>query len=127
MTKTAIFDAFATVVRIGRRTNPYRQLLREGIKQGRRPHSGHAHVIMTLNLELHELAEHLGIRFSEPRRVEIESALQVELNSIEAYPNVISQAWTLMHCYPFSNKPDAICQTTGASGQGHPTSSQLDG
>lgn len=89
MTKTAIFHAFGTVVRIGRKTNPYRQLLREGIKQGRRPHSGHAHVIMTLNLELHELAEHLGIRFSEPRRVEIESALQAELNSIEAYPNVI--------------------------------------
>lgn len=57
MTKKAIFDAFGTVVRIDRRTNPYRQLLREGIKQGRRSHPGDAHVIMTLNLELHELAE----------------------------------------------------------------------
>lgn len=65
MTKTAIFDAFGTVVRIGRRTNPYRQLLREGIKQGRRPHPGDAHVIMTLNLELHELAKHVGILLSE--------------------------------------------------------------
>ncbi|MBK4992385.1 HAD family hydrolase [Pseudomonas sp. S37] len=89
MTKTAIFDAFGTVVRIGHRTNPYGQLLREGIKQGRRPHSGDAHVIMTLNLDLHELAVHLGIRLSEPRRVEIESALQAELNSIEAYPDAI--------------------------------------
>lgn len=89
LTKTAIFDAFGTVVRIGRRTNPYRQLLREGIKQGRRPHPGDAHVIMTLNLELHELAEHLGIRISESRRVEIECALQAELNSIEAYPDAI--------------------------------------
>lgn len=89
MTKTAIFDAFGTIVRIGRRTNPYRQLLREGIKQGRRPHPGDAHVIMTLNLELHELAEHLGIRLSESRRVEIECALQAELNTIEAYPDAI--------------------------------------
>ncbi|KAF1311992.1 hypothetical protein BLX42_05755 [Pseudomonas sp. SG-MS2] len=88
-TKTAILDAFGTVVRIGSRTNPYRHLLREGIKQGRRPHSRDAHVIMTQNLELHELAEHLGIRLSEPRRVEIESALQAELNSIEAYPDAI--------------------------------------
>ncbi|UXH38766.1 HAD family hydrolase [Pseudomonas promysalinigenes] len=87
MTKTAIFDAFGTAVRIGHRTNPYRQLLREGIKHGRRPHPGDAHVIMTLNLELHELAEHLGIRLSEPRRVEIESALQAEVDSIEAYPD----------------------------------------
>lgn len=44
---------------------------------------------MTLNLELHELAEHLGIRISESRRVEIECALQAELNSIEAYPDAI--------------------------------------
>ncbi|MBF8674015.1 hypothetical protein IRZ53_14445 [Pseudomonas fulva] len=79
MTKTAIFDAFGTVVRIGRRTNPYRQLLREGINQGRRPHPGDAHLIMTQNLALHELAELLGIRLSESRRVEIECALQAEL------------------------------------------------
>lgn len=59
--RTAIFDAFGTVVRIGRRTNPYRQLLREGIKQGRRPHPGDAHLIMTLNLDLRGVAEHLGI------------------------------------------------------------------
>ena len=89
MTKRAIFDAFGTAVRIGRRTNPYRQLLRGGIKQGRRPHPGDAHLIMTLNLELHELAEHLGIRLPESRRVEIECALQAEFNSIEAYPDAI--------------------------------------
>lgn len=89
MTKTAIFDAFGTVVRIGRRTAPYRQLLREGIKQGRRSHPGDAHVIMMLNLELNELAEHVGILLSESRRVEMECALQAELNSIEAYPDAI--------------------------------------
>ncbi|KWS71967.1 hypothetical protein AL052_17575 [Pseudomonas amygdali pv. eriobotryae] len=87
VTKTAIFDAFRTVMLIGRRANPYRQLLREGIKQGRRPHPGDAHVIMTLNLELHELAEHVGILLSESWRVEMECALQAELNSIEAYPD----------------------------------------
>lgn len=89
MTTTAIFDAFGTVVRIGRRTNPYRQLLREGIKQGRRPHPGDAHVIMTLNLELHELAEHVGILLSESRRGAMDCALQSELSCIEAYPNAI--------------------------------------
>lgn len=89
MTKTAIFDALGTVVRIGRRTNPYRQLLREGIKQGRRSYPGDAHVIMTLNLKLHELAEHVGVLLSESRRVETECALQAELKSIEAYPDAI--------------------------------------
>ncbi|MBI6666596.1 HAD family hydrolase [Pseudomonas syringae] len=89
MTKTAISDAFGTVVRIGRRTTRYRQLLREGIKQGRRSHPGDAHVIMMLNLELNELAEHVGILLSEFRRNEMECALQAELNSIEAYPDAI--------------------------------------
>jgi hypothetical protein len=89
VTKKAIFDAFGTVVRIGRRTNLYRQLLREGIKQGRRSHPGDAHVIMMLNLELNELAEHAGILLSESRRVEMECALQAELNSIEPYPDAI--------------------------------------
>ena len=44
---------------------------------------------MTLNLKLHELAEHVGILLSESRRVETECALQGELNSIEAYPDAI--------------------------------------
>lgn len=89
MTKTAIFDAFGTVVRIGHRTNPYRQLLREGIKQGRRPHPGDAHLIMTLNLDLRGVAEHLGIQPSQSRMDEIETDLKAELDSIEAYPDAI--------------------------------------
>ncbi|WP_447781193.1 HAD family hydrolase [Pseudomonas plecoglossicida] len=85
----AIFDAFGTVVRISHRTNPYRQLLREGIKQGRRPHPGDAHLIMTLNLDLQGIAEHLGIHPSQSRMDEIETALHAEVDSIEAYPDAI--------------------------------------
>lgn len=87
--RTAIFDAFGTVVRIGNRTNPYRQLLREGIKQGRRPHLGDAHLITTLNLDLRGVAEHLAIHPSQSRMEEIETALQAELDSIEGYPDAI--------------------------------------
>jgi hypothetical protein len=61
VTKTAIFDAFGTVVRVGRRANQYRQLMREDVMQGRRPHPSDTDLIMTLNLELHEVAKHLGI------------------------------------------------------------------
>lgn len=86
---TVIFDAFGTIVRINRRTNPYRLLLREGIKQGRHPHPGDAHHIMTLNLDLQGVAEHLGILISQSRMNEIETALQAELDSIEAYPDAI--------------------------------------
>ena len=83
--RAAIFDAFGTVVRIGHRTNPYRRSLREGIKQGRRPHSLDAH----FNLDLQGLAKHLGIHSSQSRMDEIETALQAELDSIEAYPDAI--------------------------------------
>lgn len=87
--RTVIFDAFGTVVRIRRRTSPYRLLLREGIKQGRHPHPGDAHHIMTLNLDLQGVAEHLGIYPSQSRMNEIATALQAELDSIEAYPDAI--------------------------------------
>ena len=87
--RTVIFDAFGTVVRIRRRTSPYRLLLREGIKQGRHPHPSDAHHIMTLNLDLQGVAEHLGIYPSQSRMNEIETALQAELDSIEAYPDAI--------------------------------------
>ncbi|MFO7073961.1 HAD family hydrolase, partial [Pseudomonas aeruginosa] len=89
------FDAFGTVVRISRRTNPYRLLLREGIKQGRHPYPGDAHLIMTLNLDLQGVAEHLGIHPSQSRMNEIETALQAELDSIEAYPDAIKAISTL--------------------------------
>lgn len=89
MTKTAIFDAFGIVVRIGNRTNPYRQLLLEGIKQGRRPHPSDAHLIMTLNLDLKGIAEHLGIHPSQSRMDEIETDLPAKLDSIEAYTDAI--------------------------------------
>lgn len=91
----AFFDAFGTVVRIGEKTNPYRQLLREGIKQRRRPHAGDVHLIMTLNLELHENAEYLGIQLSASRRARIESALRTELESNEVFPDATSAIATL--------------------------------
>lgn len=92
--RTVIFDAFGTVVRISRRTNPYRLLLREGIKQGRHPHPDDARHIMTLNLDLQGAAEHLGIRLSLSRMEEIETALQAELDSVEAYPDAIQAITT---------------------------------
>lgn len=87
--RTAISDAFGTVVRIGHRTNPYCQLLREGITQGRRPHPDDTHLIMTVNLDLKGIAEHLGIDPSHSLMEEIETALRAEVDSVEAYPDAI--------------------------------------
>ncbi|MFI8558202.1 hypothetical protein [Pseudomonas putida] len=44
---------------------------------------------MTLNLDLRGVAEHLGIHPPQSRMDEIETALQAEVDSIEAYPDAI--------------------------------------
>lgn len=52
-----IFDAFGTTLRITSPSHPYRQLLREGAKLGRRPTSGDAHKLLTLDAGIREAAD----------------------------------------------------------------------
>ncbi|MFG0528977.1 HAD family hydrolase [Pseudomonas sp. yb_2] len=78
-----IFDAFGTTLRITAPSHPYRQLLREGARHGRRPSPGDAHKLMTLNAGIREAADLLGIQVAAMRMAEIESALQREIESIE--------------------------------------------
>lgn len=82
-----IFDAFGTVVQIHQGVHPYRQILREGIRQGRRPKPDDAHVLMTHNLSLQGAAEHFGIEVSQERLDSIQLALDEELASIQPYPD----------------------------------------
>lgn len=80
-----IFDAFGTTHRIGCRTNPYRQLLREGLKHGRRPRPNDAHQLMTIDVGIREAADSLGIIVAPSRMIEIESALHQEIESVQLY------------------------------------------
>jgi len=55
-----IFDAFGTTLRIGNPTPPYRQLLHEGAKHGRRPHPGDLHRLMAIDVGFQGAADLLG-------------------------------------------------------------------
>lgn len=89
MISGVIFDAFGTVVRIGKRTNPYRELLKHGRRQGISFDPSALHVAMTMNLSFLELASHLGIALSTSKREELIQALELELSSIAPFPEAL--------------------------------------
>jgi HAD superfamily hydrolase (TIGR01509 family) len=84
-----IFDAFGTIVQIGAGSHPYRRLLQEGIRQGRRPQPDDAHVLMTRPLNLEGAAEHFGIKISPQGLRALEEDLERELESVKAFPEAI--------------------------------------
>ncbi len=83
--KFILFDAFGTLLRIPEAKHPYRMILKEGIRQGRRPKSDDLRLVMTSRLGLAEAAEHFGIAIQSDRMAEIQGALDAELHSIEAF------------------------------------------
>ncbi|SIR48286.1 FMN phosphatase YigB, HAD superfamily [Pseudomonas sp. B10] len=85
----AIFDAFGTVVQIGRKRHPYRQLLRLGALQGRRPSAADLHRLMTSSLDLDAAAETFGICVSPAQMMSLQHDLTDELDSITVYPDAI--------------------------------------
>lgn len=89
MISGVIFDAFGTVVRIGKRTNPYRELIRQGLRQGMSFDPAALHIAMTTNLSFLELASHLGIFLSPSKRDELIQALDVELSSITPFADAL--------------------------------------
>ncbi|PBP46245.1 HAD family hydrolase [Pseudomonas syringae] len=89
MISGVIFDAFGTVVRIGKRTNPYRELIRHGRRQGMSFDPAALHIAMTTNLSFLELASNLGIYLSPSKRDELIQALDVELSSITPFADAL--------------------------------------
>ena len=84
-----IFDAFGTVVQIGRKRHPYRQLLRIGALQGRRPSAADLHRLMTCSLDLDAAAETFSICVSPAQMMSLQHDLEEELDSITVYPDAI--------------------------------------
>lgn len=95
--KAVIFDAFGTVVQIPKGVHPYRQILKEGIRQGRRPKPEDAHVVMTNKLSIKGAAEHFGIEVTQERLDTIQQSLDDELASIKPYPDG-QEAIELLQC-----------------------------
>lgn len=89
MIDAVVFDAFGTLVRISQHTNPYRELMREGRRQGVVLTSESAHIAMTASLSLADMAAHLGIALTASKRVELAQALEMELSSVLPYPDAV--------------------------------------
>ncbi|MDU8502112.1 HAD family hydrolase [Pseudomonas syringae] len=87
--KAVLLDAFGTILQINAGKHPYRQLLKEGLKSGRRPSPDDAKNLMSFNGGLSEAADHLGISVHPSRLAEIEEILEHEVSSIEAFPDAL--------------------------------------
>lgn len=85
-----LFDAFGTIAEITTPTHPFRQLLREGSSQGRKPRADDIRTLMTRNLPIPEAALHFGIKLSSGRLKQLEEALQIELASIRPFPDAVA-------------------------------------
>lgn len=90
MIGAVVLDAFGTIVRINRRLNPYRELIREGRRQGCDFTLHGTHFMMTTNLSLVEMASQLGIYLSPAKRQELTRVLELELASIEPFPDALA-------------------------------------
>ncbi|WP_122323044.1 HAD family hydrolase [Pseudomonas amygdali] len=87
--KAVLLDAFGTILQINPGKHPYRQLLKEGLKNGRRSSPDDAKNLMRFNGGLSEAADHLGISVHPSRLAEIEKILEDEVISIEAFPDAL--------------------------------------
>ncbi|WP_313326071.1 HAD family hydrolase [Pseudomonas qingdaonensis] len=85
MITAVLFDAFGTLVSIHRPTHPFRQLLQEGRRQGRKPHQDDVRSIMTQRPSLAEAASAFGISVTSASLARLERCLEEELASIKPF------------------------------------------
>lgn len=89
MIKAVIFDLFGTLVEIQNRQNPYRQLLRIEVQQGRAASPIDVSSIMAFNGGLAEAADFLGIQVSRAQLGNLQTSLDVELQSIRPFDDAM--------------------------------------
>jgi len=83
--EAVVFDAFGTLLQLGVRRHPFRQLMRQLRLQGRRPDPEDARTLMTRNLGLAGAANSFGAQISHAELAGIERDLFVELQSIRLF------------------------------------------
>lgn len=105
MIAAVIFDVFGTLVEIQNRQNPYRQLLRLGVKQGRVASSDDLRWIMTHDAGFQEAADALGINLGSGDLAELKDALELELQSIR----VFDDAWAAIELLRASGIKVGVC------------------
>lgn len=93
--RAAIFDAFGTLIKITKGTHPYREILKIGIEQGRRPQPSDAENLMTLPLDLRQAADFFGIHVKPTLMAQLEINLRLELEGIRAYDDGLTSVKAL--------------------------------
>nr|WP_238451413.1 HAD family hydrolase [Pseudomonas amygdali] len=88
--QAVIFDAFGTIIRIENARHPFRQLLKLGIAQGRRPRSDDASALMSHPWSLAQAADHFGIDVPPTELARIESELDAELAGVQPFTDALS-------------------------------------
>lgn len=89
MITAVIFDAFGTLIEILNRENPYKRLLRIGVQQGRVASPSDLRTVMALNGGLLEAAHLFGIKLKPTQLIELQSALDRELESIKCFEDAM--------------------------------------
>ncbi|MGY2956561.1 HAD superfamily hydrolase (TIGR01549 family) [Pseudomonas sp. TE6349] len=84
-----IFDLFGTLLEIRNRRNPFRRLLRLGSQQGRAASPGDLRWIMTHDHGIEGTAAEFGIKLSSSQLAELQSCLELELESITLFEDAL--------------------------------------
>ncbi|KAA8553786.1 HAD family hydrolase [Pseudomonas marginalis] len=92
-----IFDLFVTLLEIRNRQNPFRRLLRLGSQQGRAASPGDLRWIITNACGLQEAADFFGIKLSSTQLTELQSCLELELESITLFEDALPALALLRH------------------------------
>lgn len=93
--KAVVFDAYGTLVEIGDRRAPFRQLLRIGELQGRQSTAADAAVLMSAPLSLLDAAELLGIHLTADVAAQLAADLRAEIASVRLFPDTLATLETL--------------------------------
>lgn len=100
-----IFDLFGTLVNFGVHRYPYRQLLKLGRKNGRKPRVDDARTVMTMNGDMQQIADHMGISGSPAFFRKLTEDIDCELESLTLFDDVIP----VLNEFKRTNTRMAIC------------------
>ena len=75
MIQAVVFDVFGTLLQIGERRHPFRQLMQNLRLQGKTPRPDDARTLMTRNLGLAGAADYFGAQLSNSELASLESDL----------------------------------------------------
>lgn len=100
-----IFDLFGTLVKFGIYHHPFRQLLLWARDNGRKPLPNDARTIMTIDGDIHQIAERMRINASREFLLKLAKEIESELASLALYEDVIPTLDALQR----KGMPLAIC------------------